>query len=112
MNDAAGFTHYRPEPLDTSGVTLTEELLQLIEVLAENVHDTWAATRLSMNWQYGIHHDSGNQLHPCLVPYADLQEDEKDIDRNVVVAIVGSILALGYEIRRLDPDGPTGNAEH
>jgi hypothetical protein len=34
------------------------------------------------------------------VPYADLSEDEKDIDRDIVVATVRALLALGYEVRR------------
>lgn len=40
------------------------------------------------------------RLHPNLVPYDDLSEAEKDIDRDVVVATMRGILAHGYELRR------------
>lgn len=33
---------YKPQPIDTSGVQLDEEILQLTERLAENAHDIWA----------------------------------------------------------------------
>lgn len=91
---------YRPAPLDTSGVRLTEELTRLIETLAENAHDTWAVDRLAMGWRYGPHRDDSAQLHPCLVPYADLSEAEKNIDRDIVAATLRALLALGYELRR------------
>jgi hypothetical protein len=100
MSDAGADRGYRPVPLDTSHVQLTEELTQLIEILAERAHDTWAAARFKTGWEYGPHRDDSAQRHPCLVPYADLSEAEKDIDREVVMATVTMILAHGYELRR------------
>jgi hypothetical protein len=97
LSDTGG---YRPSPIDTSGVRLTEDLTRLVETLAENAHDTWAIDRLTMGWRYGPHRDDSVQLHPCLVPYADLSETEKNIDRDIVVATLRAILALGYELRR------------
>lgn len=91
---------YQPEPLDTSHVQLTEELTLLVEMLAKNAHETWAVARLAMGWKHGPHRDDDAKLHPCLVSYAALSEEEKDIDRDIVVATVLAILALGYEVRR------------
>lgn len=91
-------TSYRPVPLD---IRLPDELAQLVELLAETAHDTWAAVRFETGWSYGPHRDDGARLHPCLVPYADLTEAEKDIDREVVAATVCAILSHGYELRRL-----------
>lgn len=34
--------NYNPKPIDTSDITLPEELLALTEKIAENVHDVWA----------------------------------------------------------------------
>jgi hypothetical protein len=89
-----------PRRWTPSGVRLTDELTRLVEVLAENAHDTWAEDRFARGWSYGPHRDDSGQLHPGLVPYADLSEDEKDIDRDIVVATVRALLALGYEVRR------------
>ena len=33
---------YKPQPIDTSDVRLSEDMLSLIEKLAENTHDVWA----------------------------------------------------------------------
>jgi hypothetical protein len=93
---------YRPRPLDTSGVRLDAALMALVEVLAENAHDAWAAERLAQGWRYGRQRDDARKLHPSLVPYADLPEAEKQIDRSMVLATVRAILALGYDMRRRD----------
>ncbi|HTT54082.1 MAG TPA: RyR domain-containing protein [Streptosporangiaceae bacterium] len=100
MSDGPGEARYCPEPIDTSAVQLRGELRPLVEILAENAHDAWAATRLADGWSYGPHVDYLAKQHPSLVPYAQLSEADKDIDRNVVVAILSTALALGYEVRR------------
>ncbi|NTV79116.1 MAG: Ryanodine receptor Ryr, partial [Clostridiales bacterium] len=40
------------------------------------------------------------KTHPCLVPYSDLPETEKDYDRNVSQETLKLILFLGYEIKK------------
>ena len=92
-------TRYRPAPLDTSAVTMTTELQLLVEQLAENAHDTWATMRMSAGWRYGRKRNDKALRHPCLIPYAELSEDEREIDRQMVEATVRAILSLGYEIR-------------
>jgi hypothetical protein len=44
---------YEPRPINTSHVTLTPDILQLTERLAENAHDLWAVKRLAEGWTYG-----------------------------------------------------------
>jgi len=39
-------TAYAPQPTDTSDVALPTELEELIEQMAKNVHEVWAATRI------------------------------------------------------------------
>lgn len=100
MSAAAGGSGYHPEPTDYPGLPLDDELKALIEILAENAHDAWAAARFADGWQNGPRYDDRARLHPNLVPYDDLSEAEKDIDRDVVVATMRGILAHGYELRR------------
>ena len=38
---------YTPKPINTEDTVLEEGLLQLAELLAENVHDNWAAGRIA-----------------------------------------------------------------
>ena len=90
---------YQPTPLDTSEVDLPASLHDLLERLAENAHDVWAATRIAQGWNYGPTRDDAEKRHPCLVPYAELPESEKEYDRNTAVETLKAILVLGYTIR-------------
>ncbi|MBI5387148.1 MAG: Ryanodine receptor Ryr [Verrucomicrobia bacterium] len=89
---------YQPRPIATGHVELPAELSPLTERLAENAHDLWAAQRLAQGWTYGPQRDDQAKHHPCLVPYADLPESEKEYDRLTALGTLKAILALGYRI--------------
>jgi len=89
---------YVPSPLDTRAVEVPTELQGLAERLAENTHEVWAAGRLADGWRLGPARDDARKEHPCLVPYQDLPEDEKDYDRNTSTETIKMILALGFRI--------------
>jgi ryanodine receptor 2 len=91
---------YKPAPIETSGVTLSPELMQLRERLAENAHDVWARQRLSEGWVYGPKRDDAQKHHPCLIPYAALPESEKEYDRNAALHTLKAIVALGFRIQK------------
>ena len=38
--------------------------------------------------------------HPCLVPYEELPESERDYDRNTAMNTLKLILSLGFKIQR------------
>jgi len=90
---------YEPRPIDTSGVSIPDPLVSLSEALARNAHDVWAIQRFQAGWRYGMARDDERQLHPCLVPYEELPDEEREYDRAMVRETIRSILALGYEIR-------------
>ncbi len=90
--------NYQPKPIDTSQVTLTAEYLKLTELLAKNTHELWAQQRLSEGWKYGSQRDDVRKEHPCLVPYEDLPESEKQYDRITTLGVLKTVLALGYRI--------------
>ena len=89
---------YQPQPIDTLAVTLTEEIRQVTEQLAENTHDLWALKRLTEGWRHGSRRDDIKKEHPCLVPYGELPESEKEYDRHAVLGTLKALLALGYGI--------------
>jgi len=91
-------TPYIPKPLDTSAVALPPSLQELLEKLAENTHEAWAATRIAQGWTFGPARDDAAKKHPCLVPYRDLTEAEKDLDRVTARETLKAILVLGYRI--------------
>ena len=87
-----------PQPIDTSDVKLPKELEQLVEQMSKNVHDVWAETRIQQGWKYGEQHNDELKAHPCLVPYEDLPEEEKEYDRNTSIGTLKLIMKLGFEI--------------
>ena len=88
---------YVPHPVDTSHVNL-EDMQPLLEELARNAHEVWAQKRIEEGWIYGAHRDDTKRTHPCLVPYENLSESEKEYDRVMVNETLKTILALGYRI--------------
>lgn len=89
---------YTPRPIDLSDVQLPEELNPLLEAMAENVHEVWAATRVSQGWKYGPARDDAKREHPMLIPYDQLSEEEKAYDRNTSVETLKLIIKLGFRI--------------
>lgn len=99
MNQAEPGARYEPCPIDTGDVIVPDSLASLLEALARNAHDVWATQRLRAGWRYGVTRDDDQRLHPCLVPYEELPDEEREYDRSMVLETIRSILALGYEIR-------------
>ena len=89
---------YDPKPIDTSDVTLPKELVALTVKIAENVHDVWAAGRISEGWTYGEQKDAEKKATPLLVPYSELPESEKEYDRNTALETIKLIIKIGYRI--------------
>lgn len=91
---------YKPKPIDTSGVQLPRDLEPLVEVLAENVHEVWAKSRFDQEWRYGEMRDDEQKTHPCLIPYQDLAEAEKEYDRKTCVGTIKLLIKLGFKISK------------
>jgi class 3 adenylate cyclase len=89
---------YKPRPIDTSQITLSEDVLELTELLAKNTHEIWARQRLSERWRYGAERNDERREHPGLVSYDELTEVEKQYDRNTALETLKTIISLGYRI--------------
>ena len=91
---------YVPKPLDTDGIELPDDLLELTEKIAENVHDVWAEKRVAEGWTYGEKRDDAKKQTPCLVPYEALPDTEKEYDRKTALNTLKLVIALGYRIEK------------
>lgn len=89
---------YTPKPEDTSKIELSAEVLALAEQLAKNTHEVWAASRIREGWTLGPRRSDERREHPCLIPYEELPEEEKEYDRNTSQETLRLILKLGYKI--------------
>lgn len=72
----------------------------LMEEMARHVHEVWMRGRLSEGWRLGPRRDDGRKEHPCLVPYEELPENEKEYDRATALETLRFIESQGYEIRK------------
>ncbi len=91
---------YKPNPIDTNDIVLSDDLLKLTEKIAENVHEVWAKSRIEEGWSYGEERNDKEKTTPCLVPYSELPEEEKAYDRNTAMGTLKLIIAMGYTIEK------------
>lgn len=92
---------YKPSPIDTTDVSLSDELQALTELLAKNTHELWAKKRIDEGWTYGPVRNDERKEHPGLVPYEDLSESEKDYDRTTAMETLKTVSAMGYKIEKV-----------
>ena len=91
---------YIPSPIDLSEVELPNDINSLVELIAKNVHDVWAKQRIEEGWTYGETKDSIKKITPCLVPYEELPEEEKEYDRKTAMETLKLVVKLGYRIEK------------
>lgn len=87
---------YTPQPVDTRHVRLPNSITFLSELLSQNAHEVWAVGRIEQGWRWGPQRDNDAQLHPDLVPYEELTEQDKQYDRDTSIETLKVITALGY----------------
>ncbi len=79
-----------------------------VERLAEIEHDRWMAERLAAGWTPGAVKDVDAKRTPFLVPWADLSEVARDLDRDMVRQIPRLLAAIGFTVvRRGSSEGPS-----
>ena len=91
---------YTPEPINTENIVIPDELIELGEKIAENVHEVWAQGRIAEGWTYGEVRNDRLKQTPCLVPYSELPDSEKEYDRKTAFETIKLVLSLGYRIEK------------
>eukprot|EP00475_Leptophrys_vorax_P040894 TRINITY_DN7664_c0_g1_i3.p1 TRINITY_DN7664_c0_g1~~TRINITY_DN7664_c0_g1_i3.p1 ORF type:complete len:334 (-),score=84.05 TRINITY_DN7664_c0_g1_i3:34-1035(-) len=86
----------------TGDTAIAGELLQLVEFLSENMHDIWAGRKIEEGWKYGRYRDNESKLHPNLIPYYELSEADKELDREGSRNILSGLIEQGYKISKVD----------
>ena len=83
-----------------------------VERLAVVEHARWAADRYLQGWSFAPRRDNARKHHPQLVPYADLSEPMKDLDRFAVRLVPLLLARSGRGLVRMlivgVPDGAQG----
>ncbi len=87
---------YIPQPVILPVNDFPKEISALIDEMARNVHEKWAAGRISEGWSYGEERNDRKKEHPTLVPYDLLPESEKEYDRQTVIATLSYLSSKGW----------------
>jgi hypothetical protein len=69
-----------------------------VELLAESEHSAWVEFKLTNGWRYGKPRCDKERIHDCLVPYCELPEDVKNLDRQTVQNYWDILEEGGYKI--------------
>ena len=72
-----------------------------VEYLSIVEHDRWMEERLSSGWVFGKTKDAGKRISPYIVPWDDLTEDVKELDRNTIRNIIPLLDTAGLGIYRI-----------
>jgi hypothetical protein len=76
-----------------------------VEQLAELEHDRWSAERLFEGWTYAPgEKDLDGKTSPHLVPWAELPEQIRELDRNTVRGLPGFLAEAGLRVVREPPE--------
>lgn len=73
---------------------------ELLEQVSEQVHISWMKKRMQEGWTYSKERNDIKKTTPCIVPYDELPEFEKEYDRETVRTVVNALLELGYSISK------------
>ena len=92
---------YVPKPIFADDVVLPEDVVQLTEYIAENVHEDWSKDRIEKGWVYAPVTDKDKREHADLVPYCELLDSEKEYDRKMAMNTLKVLYKLGYRIEKV-----------
>lgn len=71
-----------------------------LELLSRMDHDRWWADRSLDGWRHGLVRDNTAKVHPNMVPYEELTEPIKQLDRDSVLQMVEILAQEGLVIVR------------
>jgi hypothetical protein len=72
-----------------------------LEQLARHEHDRWVQSKEADGWRYGPVRDNAAKIHDQMKPYDELDENNKDKDRNAVRELPQMLELAGFKIERL-----------
>lgn len=99
-----------PAPLPDPAEPPFEFTADELELLARQEHERWMKEKLETGWRYGPHRDNDRKIHDQLKPWEELDEPNRDKDREAVEEIPQILAQAGFGIRRGAQREPAGSA--
>ncbi|HNR40076.1 MAG TPA: RyR domain-containing protein [Acidobacteriota bacterium] len=113
LNGARFFGVAELPPPDLLNLHVTQDFQEIVaraqleapifEAHAEACHQAWFNMKTAEGWRFGSPRDDQAKLHPWLVPYDQLPEAVKEMNRGTARLTLAKLADLGYIIRRLRP---------
>jgi voltage-gated potassium channel Kch len=72
----------------------------VLERMAIQEHDRWCRDRWLNGWIHDVQRNEAELRHPHLVPYAQLTEKVKDLDRDTVTELAARLAGLNIAVRQ------------
>lgn len=94
-------------PLESAGHVIKEIPDEVVEFLAEFEHDEWMYERLGYGWTFGEVKDVENKVSPHLIPYSQLSEEIKDLDRDTIRNIPVLLGKIGMAVFMKETSPPS-----
>lgn len=96
----------RPE--GSEGEVITEIPDDIVETLAILEHDEWVRERLGYGWTYGEIKDNENKISPYLVPYDELSQEIKNLDRDTIrnIPTLLGMIGMAAYVKKRDGSSP------
>ena len=77
---------------------ITSFSAEQVEQLSRHEHQRWVEERLQNGWVYGKERDVEKKVSPYIVPYENLTEDIKELDRDAVRNIIPLLNSVGLKV--------------
>ena len=90
-----GFTY---DAGDTPFPSVLEFDEQTILLLAQSEHIRWIGERISSGWAYGAERDDDKKVHPMLVQWDELPEEEKQKNVDAARNIIPLLKSIGLRV--------------
>lgn len=87
-------------PIGSTGEKVEKISEDEIESLSIFEHDAWVNERISTGWVYGEVKDIENKTSPYILPYDELPEEIKELDRDTIRNIPELLERIGMNIYR------------
>lgn len=69
-----------------------------VEYLAKVEHDSWMNERIENGWTYGKLKDVDKKVSPYILPYEELSEEIKELDRDAVRNMIPLLNSIGVKV--------------
>jgi len=73
---------------------------QEVENMAKMEHERWCQARSLAGWSHAEKKDEERKLHPSLIPWEKLPEEEKEKNRDFIRDLPGILAKAGFQVQR------------